>query len=146
MTRQRGSGLLLLTLMYTADWERTVFPKCNHVPMVYLRYLDDIFGVWNDFEAEFLDFIAVLNSHHTSISVKYNIPLEKIEFLDMEVYIATNASGERRLGTRVYFKPTDTHALLHKSSYHPQNTFREIVKSQLIRFYQICTEQEDVEL
>lgn len=53
--------------------------------------------------------------------------------------------GVFNLGTRVYFKPTDTHALFHKSSYHPKHTFRGIVKSQLIRFKRICTAEEDVE-
>ena len=45
-----------------------------------------------------------------------------------------------------HFKPTDTHALLHKTSYHPKHTYRGIVKSQLIRFYRICTKQVDVEV
>lgn len=132
--------------IYMADWERTVFPKCNKLPLVYLRFLDDIFGVWQDSEVEFLTFISVLNSHHTAISVKHNFQREKIEFLDTEVYITSEINRERTLGTRVYFKPTDTHALLHKSSYHPRHTFRGIVKSQILRFYRICTEQKDVEV
>lgn len=51
----------------------------------------------------------------------------------------------KHLATRVYFKSTDTHALLHKSSYHPKHTFKGIVKSQLIRFHRICTLEQDVE-
>lgn len=50
------------------------------------------------------------------------------------------------LGTRVYFKPTDTHALLHKTSHHPKHTYRGIIKSQLIRFNRICARHEDVEV
>ena len=40
---------------------------------------------------------------------------------------------------------TDTHALLHKESFHPRHTFRGIVKSQLLRFHRICTREEDFE-
>jgi len=29
------------------------------------------------------------------------------------------------LKTRVYFKPTDTHQLLHATSFHPKHTTRE---------------------
>lgn len=111
--------------IYMVDWERTVFPKCQKVPLIYQRFLDDIFGIWNDSETEFRNLIAVLNSHH-NISLKTNLQKEKIEFLDTEVYITAERNGEKRLGTRVYFKPTDTHALLHKSSYHPRHTFREL--------------------
>ncbi|CAB1313254.1 unnamed protein product, partial [Coregonus sp. 'balchen'] len=47
------------------------------------------------------------------------------------------------LHTKVYIKETDTHALLHQSSFHPKHTFRGIVMSQLIRFYRLCTQQRD---
>ena len=131
--------------IYMAGWERTVFPKCRKLPDFYVRYLDDIFGIWSHSMADFCDFIAVLNSHHPSISVKYNLQRDKIEFLDTEVFIDRKENGEGSLGTRVFFKPTDTHALLHKSSYHPKHTYRGIVKSQLIRYHRICTVAEDVE-
>lgn len=132
--------------IYMADWERTVFPKCRKVPLLYIRYLDDIFGVWCYSESDFEQFISVMNGHHDSITVKYNLQAEKIEFLDTEVFIMRGEDGKGSLGTRVYFKPTDTHALLHKTSYHPKHTYKGIVKSQLIRFNRICTKQEDVEL
>lgn len=130
--------------IYMADWERTVFPKCQKLPTLYVRYLDDIFGVWNYSESDFKDFVAILNTHHETISIKYNLQTEKIEFLDTEVYIMRGENGDMQMGTRVYFKPTDTHALLHKSSYHPKHTYKGIVKSQLIRFRRICTAEEDV--
>ncbi len=130
--------------IYMADWEQTVFPKCPKVPSLYIRYLDDIFGVWNYSESDFKHFVSILNTHDDSIKVKYNLQLEQIEFLDMQVFIRRENTETWQLGTRVYFKPTDTHALLHKSSYHPKHTFKGIIKSQLISFYRICTKLEDV--
>lgn len=131
--------------IYMADWERTVFQKCTKVPSLYLRFLDDIFGIWPHSKEDFDEFIAILNNHHSSISVKYNLQSEKIEFLDTEVYIQGEGKGEGKLGTRVFFKPTDTHSLLHKTSFHPKHTFGGIVKSQLIRYHKICTKIDDVE-
>lgn len=52
---------------------------------------------------------------------------------------------QKRIRTRVYFKPTDTHALLHKASYHPKHTFRGIVKSQIIRFHTTSSREEDLQ-
>jgi len=132
--------------IYMAAWEQTVFPKCPQVPILYMRYLDDIFGVWTHSEPEFKHFISILNNHHDSIKVKYNLQTEKIEFLDTEVFVMKESAEKWRLGTRVYFKPIDTHALLHKNSFHPKHTFKGIVKSQLIRFNRICTRPEDVEM
>lgn len=51
----------------------------------------------------------------------------------------------KKLATKVYFKTTDRHALLHKTSYHPKHTYEGLIKLQLIRFYRICTYRDDVE-
>ena len=131
--------------IYMADWEQTVLPKCPNTPLLYIRYLDDIFGVWTHSETDFKNFINILNKHHNSIYVKYNLQHNNIEFLDTQVFVIKDNSDKWTLGTRVYFKPTDTHALLHKDSFHPKHTFKGIVKSQIIRFMRICTNQQDVE-
>lgn len=131
--------------IYMAGWEQTVFPKCPKLPLIYLRYLDDIFGIWSHSKSDFMEFISILNSHHSTITVKFDLQLEKLAFLDTQVFLVKNQTEEWELGTRVFFKPTDTHALLHKDSYHPRHTFRGIVKSQLIRFNRICTRVEDAE-
>ena len=132
--------------IYMAEWERTVGPKCGKVPTVYLRYLDDIFGIWPHSEEEFREYMGILNSHHKTIKLKYEMNRERITFLDTEVFARRKPEGGIGVGTRVFFKPTDTHALLHGSSYHPKHTFRGIIKSQLIRFHRICTEKADVQL
>ena len=130
--------------IYLAEWERTVFPKCPKLPTVYLRYLDDIFGVWPHSKTDFADFMVILNNHHEAISLKSDLQPESVNFLDTEVFIREK-DGVLGLGTRVYFKPTDTHALLHKSSYHPRHTYKGIIKSQLIRFRRICEAEADVQ-
>lgn len=131
--------------IYMADWEHTVFPKCIKLPNFYIRYLDDIFGIWTHSRAEFSDFYLGPEppSPSSSISVKFNIQSERIEFV---VVLIPHEEGQSSLGTRVYFKPTDTHSLLHKTSYHPRLTYRGIVKSQLIRYDRICTRAEDLEV
>lgn len=131
--------------LYMCLWEETAFTKCTHLPLIYYRYLDDIFGIWNHSTSEFLEFVTVLNTHHSSITITHNIQLESIEFLDTQAFFIPQDDGTKTLGTRVFFKHTDRHALLHKSSYHPKHTFAGIIKSQLIRFHRICTLPEDVE-
>ena len=66
-----------------------------------------------------------------------------IEFLDTRIYKAILPNGEWELRTRVYFKPTDTHQLLHKESFHPRHTCRGVLKSQFIRFKRIASTVQD---
>lgn len=132
--------------LYMADWEEEAFKKCAELPVVYLRYLDDIFGLWTGTEETFKQFLGVLNCHHPKIKLKCSLQWERVEFLDTQVFFIPIAGGkEKKLATKVYFKDTDRHALLHKASYHPRHTFRGLIKSQLIRFHRICTFPDDVE-
>lgn len=96
-------------------------------------------GIWPHHIDLFTDFISTLNQHHSSIKLKYSIDKKEINFLDTTVYFQPINAIQKKLFTRVYFKPTDTHSLLHRQSYHPKHTFKCIVKSQIIRFYRISS-------
>lgn len=125
--------------IFMADWERGALGKCSLKPVAYYRYLDDVWGVWSGPREAFLEFVEILNSHDPSIQLQYVLGDESIDFLDTTVYKGPNFAQTRVLDTKVFFKTTDTHALLHRSSFHPRHTFRGLVKSQLIRFRRICS-------
>lgn len=129
--------------IFMATWEGEALEKCPKKPFIYLRYLDDIWGIWTGSIAEFEAFVEILNSQDSSIAVEYQIDSVQIDFLDTTVYKGPNFTLNHRLDIKVHFKSTDTHALLYKTSWHPKHTFRGIVKSQLIRFQRICTQQSD---
>ena len=128
-----------------AYWERMNLRKCDKQPTLYLRYLDDIFMIWDHSVAEFNDAFRILNTAHPNITLKSNVQENELEFLDVLVYKGKKFRETGKFDTKVYFKPTDSHALLHKKSYHPKHTFSGIIKSQLIRFARICNQVEDYE-
>jgi len=131
--------------IYMAAWEETILPQCSKRPPHYFRYLDDIWGTWPYSESEFQTFLDTLNNHHPSIKVKAVTNLKEIDFLDVTTYKGADFNTTGRLDTKVYFKPTDSHALLHRSSFHPTHTFQGIIKSQLIRFERISSRKPDYE-
>lgn len=131
--------------LYMSEWEAGALSKCQCKPLFYLRFLDDIIGAWSHSREEFDEFISVLNNHHGSIKVKYTLDANEVNFLDTTVFFEQLNEQQKKILTRVYFKPTDTHALLHKASYHPKHTFRGIVKSQIIRFYRISSREIDLQ-
>ena len=129
--------------IFMAKWESEALGKCPKKPQCYFRYLDDIFIVWPHSREEFTEFFNILNSHHPNIKLKSNIESNSISFLDVTIFKGDGFLQTQKLDTKVYFKSTDTHELLHKSSYHPSHTFKGIVKSQIIRFQRICTNESD---
>ena len=52
-----------------------------------------------------------------------------VSFLNVTIFKGKQFLEKGRLDTKVFFKPTDTHELLHKKSYHPPHTFKGIIKS-----------------
>ena len=129
--------------IFMANWEEEVFVKCQKKPIHYLRYLDDIWGIWEGSKDEFELFLSVLNSHDPSIKLDSEFHAQSIDFLDTTVFKGQEFNNNHQLEVKVYFKKTDLHTLLFKTSFHPKHTFGGIVKSQLIRFDRICTRKAD---
>lgn len=125
--------------IFMAVWEERALSTCPIAPLQYFRFLDDIWGVWVHSLEQFHDFVSFVNTLDPSIHLKFEISKHSINFLDTTVFKGPSFNQTNKLDIKVYFKPTDTHALLHKSSFHPKHTFKGIVKSQLLRFDRICT-------
>ena len=129
--------------IFMAVWEEKALASCPKRPLHYFRYLDDIWGIWTHSKHDFLEFAEILNQHHESIKLKYELDEQKIDFLDTTLYKGPAFNQTGKLDIKVFFKETDTHALLYKSSFHPKHTYRGLVKSQLLRFHRICTQHSD---
>ncbi len=84
-----------------------------------------------------------MNTHHPNTKLKPTIHDKFIHFLDVTVFKGQNFVTKQKFDTKVFFKPTDTHELLHRTSYHPKHTFTAIVKSQIMRFHRICSNKND---
>ena len=54
-------------------------------PSTWLRFLDDIFMVWDHSLESLHSFIDALNSFHPSIKFTYSISTKKVNFLDVTV-------------------------------------------------------------
>ncbi|GAA6073207.1 uncharacterized protein LOC114459639 [Tachysurus ichikawai] len=129
--------------IFMAKWEEEALSAWPIKPLHYFRFLDDIWGVWQESEKEFKEFVDHLNHFNESIKIKYSLHQSVVNFLDTVTYKGDDFKNTHKLQTRVYFKETDTHALLHKSSFHPRHTFKGVLKSQLLRFHRICSNPED---
>lgn len=104
----------------------------------FFRFLDDIFFIWTGSEEQLQLHGTKLNGLIPDIAVTLNWSATTVDFLDTTVYVENSS-----LLTRVHFKSTDTHQLLHTASFHPRHTCRGVLKSQLIRFRRISSSRRD---
>jgi hypothetical protein len=118
-------------------------------PLFYFRYIDDVFFVWIGSTDELLQFQNYLNHLIPGIKIELTYSDAAVQFLDTTVYASdvpdssTNPTTQKHIETKVYFKPTDTHQLLHKESFHPRHTCTGVLKSQFIRFKRLCNRKSD---
>ena len=109
-------------------------------PLVWLRYIDDIFFVWLEGEDKLLQFMKKLNEFHPSLKFAYEYSRTKVNFLDVVVKIDAG-----QLISSPYFKSTHCHQYLHYESSHPAHVKRCIVYSQGLRIKRIGSRKEDFE-
>ena len=111
-------------------------------PKIWLRYIDDIFFIWEHGEEELTKWLEHLNNYHKTIKFTSEWSTEKINFLDTWVQ---KGQDRNKLYTNLHTKPTDTNSYLRYDSAHPPKCKESIPYSQFLRIKRICKEQTDFE-
>ena len=97
-------------------------------PLVWFRYIDDVFFIWTHGKEKLGEFLKDFNNYHPNIKFTHEFNKENITFLDLKVSL----SGDQ-LSTDLHIKSTDKHQYLHYTSAHPEHTKCSIVFSQALR-------------
>ena len=101
-------------------------------PLVWWRYTEYIFMLWEHGEEELKEFLETLNCCHPTIKFTAEYSRAKINFLDV-------MKKRNQLVTDLYVKPTDTQ-YLHASSCHVSHCKKSIPFSQALCLNRICSE------
>ena len=112
-------------------------------PLLFYRFLDDIFFVWTGSMEDLKEYEHYLNSLINGIKITLCSSDISVDFLDNTVYKQEENARTTVLHTKVFLKPTDTHQLLKKSSFHPRHVAKGVLKSQVLRFKRISTSYDD---
>ena len=91
-------------------------------PMVWFRYIDDIFFIWTHCELELQRFLEELNKTHPNLKFTNKSSKEKISFLDLSVSLCNGI-----LYTDLHIKATDCHQYLEYTSSDPEHTKKPII-------------------
>jgi hypothetical protein len=123
---------------YLDKFERDFVYKYKLQPLLWKRYLDDCFCIWQHGEEELNLFVKYLNSCVESIKFTMEHSKDGVAFLDTWVSLVEN-----KIVTNLYCKPTDSHNYLLYSSSHPKACKNSIPFSQFIRIRRICSNISD---
>lgn len=115
--------------------------KMQKQPLVFFRYIDDIFGIFDGKEDELREYHEGLNKIHPDLQFTLEFDSQKLPFLDTLVYV----DGEGNLQTTVFYKPSNTHQYLHFHSSHHPNLKRSLPFSQGIRIKRIVSDPMNLE-
>ena len=115
------------------------FAPQHLTPLLWKRYIDDIFLIWTHGEVSFLKFTEHLNTFHPTIKFQITDSTNSVNFLDTTVYLTPNMT----LATTLYIKPTDRMPLLHHTSHHPKACKTGLIFSQLLRYRRLITDDRE---
>ena len=114
--------------IFLSEWEDRALSLAK-APSLWLRYIDDVLGVWPFSEQELLKFVDCVNTLNPNLRVTLSYSRTSIRFLDLELYLSST-----RFGYRTGFKPTDSFRVLTSDSHHPPHIFKGIIFGHLYRF------------
>ena len=109
-------------------------------PMLYVRYIDDILGVWTHGIDRLTHFFNCINAYNPSIkfTIESTFQTGHLPFLD--TLITLYPSGQYT--TELYFKPMTAPIILHFTSAHPLSTKRAVLNSELKRAIRVSSSKE----
>ena len=121
--------------------EKRLLSSSHKAPLMWTRYIDDIFFIWTHGTEELERFLEMCNRFHHSIKFTTESSTTEIPFLDVLVCISDGV-----LHTDLYSKPTDSHQFLHWTSCHPKHTKRSLPYGLAFRLNQICSTSDKLQL
>ena len=102
-------------------------------PVKWLRFLDDVLMLWQGSRGELDDFHNHLNRQMSSITFTMEASAESAIFLDLNISKGSRFREKGILDVALHVKETNPQCFLHYSSCHPFQTFRTILRGEIMR-------------
>ena len=126
-----------VAIAFMHAFETSIFSKLVDLPALYMRYIDDILGVWTHGIDKLNHFFNIMNSHHPSIrfTMEHTDSTSTLAFLD--TLLTVHPSGTYT--TELYFKPMTAPIILHYTSAHPMSTKRAVLNAEVQRAMRVSS-------
>lgn len=121
--------------------EKDLLERCEKKPLVWFRYIDDIFFVWTHGKEAHDEFLAFCNNNPYGLIFEVtpdSVSTTSIPFLDIRAILQGG-----KLQTDLYVKPTDKFQYLNFTSSHPYHQKASLPYGLALRIKRICSNQGD---
>ena len=124
--------------IYMGYFEQKALSKApnNLQPLIWKRFIDDIFFIWTHGGTALQEFYDYLNTIHPTIKFEISHSNQEINFLDTTIFF----KHDTKLESTLFVKSTDTCSLLHATSFHPDSCKSSVIYSQALRYCRIITD------
>ena len=113
-------------------------------PTVYMRYIDDVFGVWSHGADKLDDYVNFINGIHPAIQFtveRSDAGDGKLAFLDTLITVQSDGT----YSTELYYKPMAAPIILPYDSAHPARVKKAVLSGQLQRASRLGSHSEAID-
>ena len=130
--------------VFMAKIERQILRQSNKKPLVWKRYIDDVFSLW-DTSTDKIEFLEKANSFHPTIKFTAEISETEITFLDAKVYKGERFHEESILDMQTHYKPTETFQFTNFYSCHPPGVTKGFIKGEALRLLRTNSSEQNIQ-
>jgi hypothetical protein len=134
----------LLANIYMYSLELSCLGINKIQPIIYKRYIDDIFMIFNKKDEELIGcYLNAITENTSSLTFTTKIHNSKIEFLDLVLYKGQRWRSSNILDLRTHEKELNKYLYIPWSSGHPRHLKRGFIKGEAIRHARNCSDEEE---
>ena len=99
--------------IFMAELEEKLLDNYPTQPIIWKRYIDDIFCLWRGRREDVSKFVEYLNRAHPSIKFTYECSSTSKDFLDLTIYKGNRYQAHSTLEIKPHFKKKNKFQYLH---------------------------------
>ena len=128
-----------LATIFMALLEERYLANTPLSPHFYVRYIDDIFMIWNHGRPALETFVRGFNDLKPRI--KFTVESSETEaiFLDVRVYKGQRFDACNKLDTEIHYKTTNNFTYIHGRSHHPPHVYKAVARGETLRILRNCS-------
>ena len=134
---------VVFACLFLDTLERKVIATTNVKPLMFKRYIDDIFAIFSNCE----DARVFINAFNSVLpTIKCSSPTISNQdgiFLDLIIFKGDRFQKDRCFDTRIYQKPQNKYLYLTPNSFHPKSVFPAFIVAELNRYRLCCNNDKD---
>ncbi len=125
---------LVLANIFMEEIETTVLSTFPTEPKMYVRFVDDIFLIYDPRSFDLQEFLELYNDQHSDICLTSELENERqLPYLDILIKRTNQTSGQKSLDLSIYRKATHSHKFLHYDSCNPLSLKRNVFRGLYLR-------------